>query len=260
MIWPVDLSEGVATVRMNSNRVNAQNPAFFEDLMRTFDRLDAEFPRLPVVLTGTGTVFSAGIDFEHSFPLFRRKTLEGTVAWFAQFRGAMLRVFESERPMVAAVNGHAYAGGLILALCCDFRIAADGDFHCGLNEVPLGIPMPSVYTELIRFRLGTAVASEAILTGRTYTQAEALRAGFYEALVPPEILLEAARERARCVPPACLEAYTHSKAMLVAPILQRIQQLSNVLDVGTAEVISHDELLGAQERALSELKRRKPGR
>lgn len=258
MRWEIEPFDGAAIVRMRSNRANKQNPEFFADLIEAFDRLDRDHPRSPIVLTGTDDFFSVGIDFEYTFALFQRGDLDAIRTWFKGFRGAMLRVFGTLRPTVAAVNGHAYAGGLILALCCDARVARRGDLHCSVNEVPVGIPMPSVYTELIRHRLGTPTATEAILTGRTYTPEEAVAAGIYQQVVDPERLIPQAVERARCVAPECLPAYEHSKRMLQTPVMQVVASLSEALDdETTAPVIASEPCLRAQARALALLRQRK---
>src|SRR6185436_9862494 len=106
MRWEIERFDGVAIVRMVSSRGNKQNPEFFADLQEAFDRLDRDHPRAAIVLTGTGSIFSVGIDFEYSFALFQRRDLDAIRAWFREFRGAMLRVFRTLRPTVAAVNGH----------------------------------------------------------------------------------------------------------------------------------------------------------
>jgi len=257
MRWEIEPFQGAALVRMTSSPVNKQNPRFFADLTEAFDRLDRDHPRSPIVLTGTGAIFSVGIDFEYSFALFERRDQDAIRAWFREFRGAMLRVFGTLRPTVAAVNGHAFAGGLILALGCDFRVARTGEFRCGVNEVPVGIPMPSVYTELIRHRLGTPVATEAILTGRTYAPEEALAAGIYQEVVDPEQLIPVAVRWATRVSGECLPAYEHSKRMLLTPVLERMASLSEPLDnETTAEVIASEPLLQAQQQSLARLRRR----
>jgi enoyl-CoA hydratase len=258
MRWGIELFQGVAIVRMSSSEVNKQNPEFFADLNEAFDRLDRDYSRSPIVLTGVGSMFSVGIDFEYSFALFQRRDKDALRAWFKQFRGAMLRVFRTLRPTVAAVNGHALGGGLILALSCDFRLAAAGDFRCGVNEVPVGIPMPSVYTELIRHRLGTPVSTEAILTGRTYSPEQARVAGIHQQVVEPEQLIPAAVQWARCVPTESMLAYEHSKRMLLTPVLERMHSLSESLDnETTADVIISEPLLQAQKQSLAHLRGRK---
>ena len=127
MAWSIERrNQHVALVTMNTNKANAQNPTFFEDLHRAFDRLEAEFNDCAVVLTGTGRVFSAGLDFDHHFPLFARRSTSEVDAWFETYRATNLRIFTYPRPTVAAINGHAYAGGLITALvviCASLRQA-----------------------------------------------------------------------------------------------------------------------------------------
>jgi enoyl-CoA hydratase len=152
---------------MNTNKANAQNPTFFDDLHRAFDRLEAEFNDCAVVLTGTGRVFSAGLDFDYHFPLFARRSIREVDAWFEGYRATDLRIFTHPRPTVAAINGHTYAGGLITALDCDMRIAAEGDLQFALNEVPIGIPMPAVYCEIIKYAVGAPWTTEITLFGQS---------------------------------------------------------------------------------------------
>jgi enoyl-CoA hydratase len=178
MPWTIERKhDHVAVVTMNTNKVNAQNPAFFGDLHAAFDRLEAEFSDCAVALTGTGAVFSAGLDFDHYFPLFARRSLKEIDAWFDAYRATNLRLFTYPRPTVAAINGHAYAGGLITALGCDHRIASEGALQFSLNEVPIGIPMPAVYCEIIKHAIGPRAASELTLFGQVYDLAAAVKMG-----------------------------------------------------------------------------------
>jgi len=149
MTWDIEVKDGCAVVYMNTNKVNVQNERFFPDLHGAFDRLERDFSELPVVLTGTGDVFSAGIDFQYSFEIFGSGSLDTIREWYRAYRETNLRLFKYPRPTVAAVNGHAIAGGLITALDCDFRIAARKPAKFGLNEVPIGIPMAAAYVEII---------------------------------------------------------------------------------------------------------------
>jgi enoyl-CoA hydratase len=256
MHWSITEADGVALVEMRSNKVNKQNDEFFSDLHAAFDQLEAEHPKSAVVLTGQGTVFSAGLDFEYTFPIFARQDEAEIAAWYRRFSDAILRVFTYPYPTVAAVNGHAIAGGLILALCCDYRIASLGESRCGLNEVPVGIPMPSLYTELVRCRVGSAVTTDAILTGALYPCDQALRRGFYQEGVAAQTLLAAARAHAQLVPRTSMEAYAHSKKMLLTPTLHWIEGESRRLDVETVKVISSPAAQAAQAYALARLKAR----
>ena len=163
MSWSIERKhDHVAVVTMNTNKVNAQNPTFFDDLHAAFDRLETEFDDCAVVLTGTGKVFSAGLDLDHHFAMFARQNIKEIDDWFAAYRATNLRLFTYPRPTVAAINGHAYAGGFITAIDCDYRIAAQGDMQFALNEVLIGIPMPAVYCEIIKYAIGTQAAAETI--------------------------------------------------------------------------------------------------
>ena len=168
MAWKIEVVDQCAVVRMNTNKVNVQNDQFFADLHGAFDRLEHEFAELPVVLTGQGDVFSAGIDFQYSFDIFGSGSEDKIRDWYRAYRETNLRIFKYPRPTVAAVNGHAIAGGLITALDCDFRVAARKPAKFGLNEVPIGIPMPAAYVEIIKYTLGDQVGALATLRGKLY--------------------------------------------------------------------------------------------
>ena len=134
---------------MNTNKVNAQNRAFFADLHEAFDTLKREHRESPVVPTGADGRFSAGLDLDEHFRLFAGDR-DAVAAWFQDYRATNMRLFTYPRPTVAAINGHAYAGGLITAAVCDYRVAVRDGARFGLNEVPIGIPMPAVYVRSLR--------------------------------------------------------------------------------------------------------------
>ncbi|MGX1021176.1 enoyl-CoA hydratase [Pseudomonas sp. Y3 TE3536] len=230
MAWQIDVIDGCAVVRMNSNKVNVQNATFFKDLHDAFDRLEEEFSELPVVLTGEGNVFSAGIDFKYSFDVFGSLDQERIRQWYAEYRATNLRIFQYPRPTVAAINGHAIAGGLITALDCDFRIAARKPAKFGLNEVPIGIPMPAAYVEIIKYALGTQVGALTTLKGELYSLEEAEKLGFFHEVVEESELLSRAIAYARCITPDCNVAYAMSKKALQDAVIQQIEQRTTLLD------------------------------
>src|ERR1700683_2705289 len=229
MPWTIERKhDHVAVVTMNTNKVNAQNPAFFGDLQAAFDRLEAEFDDCAVALTGTGAVFSAGLDFEYHFPLFARRSVKEIGAWFDAYRATNLRLFTYPRPTVAAINGHAYAGGRITALGCDYRIASEGAFQFSLNEVPIGIPMPAVYCEIIKHAVGPRAAFELTLFGQIYDLAAATRFGIVQQTVAPDQLRDAAVAWAALVPPDCHAGYAFSKRALQATTMAAIDNAARL--------------------------------
>ena len=208
--------------------------------------------------SGQGRVFSAGLDFDHHFPLFARRSIKEVDAWFEAYRATNLRLFTYPRPTVAAINGHAYAGGLITALDCDLRIAADGGLQFALNEVPIGIPMPAVYCEIIKYAVGTTAASELTLFGQVYDLAAAQRMGIVNRVAPAERLIDEAVKWATAVEAGCHPAYAFAKRALQATTMRAIDDARR-LDVDLlSKRMTDPGSLRAHARRYRELKGRDP--
>jgi enoyl-CoA hydratase len=241
---------------MRSNSVNRMNPALFDDMHRAFDALDREHPRAPVVLVGEGSTFSAGLDFNHVFPLFRSGDPAAIGAFFEQFRGMIVRLARAARPTVAAVNGHAFAGGLILACCCDLRLAARGAGRLALNEVPIGIAIPSSYVEIVRHAVGSRVASEAALWARVYDVDAALAAGLVHAVVDAVDLVDEAVKLAASVSDDTFDAFVATKAAANAPLVELLDGACRQRDLDAMRAIVLPSSNRAQTAALEKLKKR----
>lgn len=256
MSWRIESQGDVVILTMLSNPVNKMNPQFFDDLHAAFDAVERDHPRLPIVLAAEGKVYSAGLDFEDVFPRFARADPAEIQPWFERFRDTLLRVFTLPTRTVAAIQGSAFAGGLILAAGCDVRLAAAGSAKFGLNEVPIGIPMPGVYTEIVRYAAGSRAAAEWILGGRFYDVAEAVAAGFLHRTVPAEQLLAAAIAEARLMTSDTYDAYAASKAALLAPTMKVIRGDGVPFDQHALRVLSMPASMRAQQAALARLKAR----
>jgi len=256
MAWDIEVVDECAVVRMNTNRVNVQNDRFFADLHGAFDRLESEFRELPVVLTGQGDVFSAGIDFQYSFDIFDSGSEEKIRQWYREYRETNLRIFQYPRPTAAAINGHAIAGGLITALDCDFRVAARKPTRFGLNEVPIGIPMPAAYVEIIKYALGDQIGALTTLRGKLYELDEAAKLGFFHEVVEPDKLLATAVSYARCITPDCNTAYAISKKALKDAVMRQIDERTIALDERIPVGISDAGSRRAQNRRRREIMRK----
>src|SRR5262245_62644871 len=208
------LDEGVLTLRLEHGKANALDVELLEALLHELDGVTDDVQA--VVLTGTGSIFSAGVD------LFRL-TREGAdyVRQFLPLLSRFLRaLFGFPRPVVAAVNGHAIAGGCIIALACDARVMADGGGRIGVPELLVGVPFPAAALEVVRFAVPANQVQSLIYTGRTLTARDALGAGLVDEAVAPDILLARAEERARqlaLIPPA---AFRLTKQSLRAAVLE----------------------------------------
>ncbi len=218
--WTIEQIDDVAVVTMTSNKVNALDDDFFSDLQAAIADIQSAAP-LPVVLTGTGSCFSAGLNLLELYE-FDRTTLATFVDRLSE---TVLAWFSLPRPTIAAVNGHAIAGGCVIALACDLRIVVDNDdAQIGLNEVQVGIPFPGVPFEIARHALSPERLREVMLTGALYTPDEARARGLVDEIVESDGLLPRAIAVARAIAPDSLEAYATIKAHLLAPTLARVAE------------------------------------
>jgi enoyl-CoA hydratase len=251
--WTIERRGRVAVVTMTTNPINAQNRDFFADLHEAFDRLERDHAESPVVLTGTGSRFSAGLDLGEHFRLFAGDQ-EAIASWFGEYRATNVRLFTYPRPTVAAVNGHAFAGGLITAAVCDHRIAVPDGARLGLNEVPIGIPMPAVYVRMLAYAWGEPVAARTCLLGEIFTSAQAHALGMVHELVPAEDLLNRAVAIAEQIPEDCLDQYAFTKRACQAAALRDIADLADRLDSELPGRITSDRARHAHRRYWQQLK------
>jgi len=253
MSWTIERRGRVAVVTMTTNPVNAQNRAFFADLHEAFDRLERDHPESPVVLTGTGTRFSAGLDLGEHVPLFAGDPA-AVACWFAGYRATNMRLFTYPRPTVAAVNGHALAGGLITAAVCDYRVAVADGARFGLNEVPIGIPMPAVYVRMLAYAWGEPVAARTCLLGEIFTPPQADALGLVHELVPAGQLLDRAIAVAGQTPEDCLKHYAFTKRASQAAAVRDIADPANPLDAELHHQMTSDQARPAYRRYWQQLK------
>jgi enoyl-CoA hydratase len=173
-----------------------------------------EDPPAAVVLTGREGFFSAGADLKVAPTLDadgQRGMVEGINAIFAGWYGF-------PRPVVAAVNGHAIAGGLILALCADYRVGSiEGKY--GVTELKAGLPYPAVAMAVVRAELHAPAARRLVLGADLVGAKEALEAGAFDEVAEPDQVLHRATEVARGLSLLPSEAYAKVKAQLRGPVL-----------------------------------------
>ena len=177
--------------------------------------------------------------------------------FIASFAHTMLRIFELPFPVVAAVNGHAVAGGCVLSLQADRRIAAEGDFLIGLNEVRLGIGLPGVVLETLRCQLATPSLFPVAVEGRLVGPAEARALGLVDELAPPERLEARALERAAELGALPREAFAEMKAALRAPVAHRVRDGLEADARRWAATWFSDDARELRKKALERLSRKK---
>ncbi|SHN47290.1 enoyl-CoA hydratase/isomerase family protein [Cryptosporangium aurantiacum] len=211
--------DGVTVVRLAHGKVNALDVELLREITAVFDRLTRSASRA-VVLTGTGSCFSAGVD------LWR--VVDGGAAYVDAFLPALsdafLSVFTLDKPVVAALNGHAIAGGAVLACAADQRLAVESGARIGVTELVAGVPFPPVALEIVRFAIGEQSARAAIVTGNTVDPPGAFAAGFVDRLVPADTLRDTALATARRLASIPPDTFGLTKQQLRLPVQERIDR------------------------------------
>ncbi len=209
---------GIRTLRLARPPVNALDSALLA-------RLDAELAAAPgagargLILTGGGGRYCAGLDVAELAALD-----EPSLARFLRvFFAALTRMAESPIPIAAAINGHSPAGGAVLALFCDRRVMADGDYLIGLNEVQVGLYPGAMIHQVLARAVGVRVAAEMLPAGQLLNAKAALAVGLVDELAPLEAVEARARawlERMLALPP---RAYALTRALVRADLIGAIR-------------------------------------
>ncbi len=216
------VSDNVAQITLDDGKVNAMALAFFEGLNAALDRAERERPGAVVIAGRTG-VFSAGLDLK-LLPTLPPAELARTMVAFGHI---MLRVFTFPIPTVAAVTGHAIAGGAMLAFACDLRFMAEGPFRLHLNEVAIGLALPTWAIVLAQAAIPPRRHTEAILHARAFSPEEAFERHIVHGVArPAERVVEEARAAAAPLAALDQKAYAISKSRHRAMVVKwAVEQL-----------------------------------
>lgn len=182
----------VTILRMDAEQ-NRFNPAMLDALDGALDEVDASEGPAAIVLTGTGKFFSNGLDLEW----MTEAGQDGAAQNVDRVQALFSRVLTSPVTIVAALNGHTFAAGAMLALACDERVMRkDRGFFC-LPEADINIPFTPGMSALIRAKLDVTAAREAMLTAKRYDSRDALKARIVDAAEGEKRVVPAAVERAQ---------------------------------------------------------------
>ena len=173
----VSMQEGMAEIRLDRAPVNAMNPALIASLSETHAKLMAEGAQA-IVISGRPGLFSAGLDVPELLQLNRAQMLD----FWNEFFSLMSALASSPVPVAAAITGHAPAGGAVLALHCDYRVATRGDFTMGLNEVQVGLPVPPNILRMLQYVVGQRPAAKLATAGLLLSPESALECGLVDEL------------------------------------------------------------------------------
>lgn len=190
-----------------------------------------------LIISGLPGYFSAGLDVPHLLSLSRAE-VEAT---FAELLALMRVLGSSSVPVAAAVTGHSPAGGAVIALFCDYRVMALGDYRIGLNEVKVGLPMPPVIHAALARLVGRRLA-ERMCVGATMVDAEeAARLGLVDETSPPEQVVTRAIQWCRelsALPPRAMSA---TRATARQDLVELLEATDALVPSGLTEAWYNEE-------------------
>jgi enoyl-CoA hydratase len=194
--------------------------ATFSQHIETFHTSSAR----ALVITGSSRIFSAGVDL--------LRLSDGGAPYVRQFLPALnamfAAVFSCPKPIVAAINGHAIAGGCVLACAADRRLMARDQGRIGVTELLVGVPFPSIAMEIMRHAIGSQRCAEAIFSGATHLPDDAVARGLADEVVDPEVLLARALAAAQALAALSPPAFALSKRQTRALAIERLQHADRI--------------------------------
>lgn len=204
----------VRELRMNRPPVNALTGELLGKVRAAIECTTQEGAK-GIVLSGSAGRFSAGFDLPLLLGLERKEIAK---TW-QELYGVLQTIAASPIPIVAAMTGHAIAGGTVIAMFCDRRVMAAGDYKLGLNEVQVGIHLPPVVLACLRRLVGPRVAEYLAVTGSLLSPQQALQFGLVDELDEPDFVVSRAVEWCQYVvalPEAAMSTRRDARADLVA--------------------------------------------
>lgn len=212
-----DGGDGVAVLTVDRPPANAMDLVLLEQVIAAVERFAGDPPRA-LVLAGRPGLFSAGVDLKLA-PTYGpedRRRMVGAINAMA------LGVYELPCPVVGAITGHAVAGGLVLALCSDLRVASSAGRY-GLTEVQVGIGYPQAAIGVVRAELAPHAARRLALGGDLLSAGECMKLGVFDELAEPDEVLPRALELAGSLAAFPPEVYARTKGDLRAATAARLR-------------------------------------
>jgi enoyl-CoA hydratase len=220
----------IAVMTLQHGKANALDTELCNELIRRFGDLRSAADA--VVITGQGRIFCAGVDL--------KRALDHGASYLREFLPALSRAFDTvffhPRPLVAALNGHAIAGGCVLACAADRRFMARDSGRIGVTELLVGVPFPGIAFEIMRHAAAPQFFEDIVFSGATYEAEPARERGLVHEIVAPEALIDRAcaeAERLAALSPA---AFALTKVQSRRPAQDRLQRDGTSVDAAVREI------------------------
>ncbi len=198
------LEDGIATLTISNGKVNAISPDVIAAFNAALDQAEAD--RAIVIITGQPGILSGGYDLK-----VMTSGPQNAINLVAAGSTLARRMLSHPYPIIVACSGHAVAKGAFILLSADYRIGVEGPFSIGLNEVLIGMTMHHVGIELARDRLRKNFFNRSVINGEMFNPQQALEAGFLDAVVAPEELMNVAKAMATQMKKINMTAHKNTK-------------------------------------------------
>jgi enoyl-CoA hydratase len=213
-----------AILRLARDHGNAINHDLVEALIAALAEAEADASVRGVLLASTGKIFCPGLDLQELLLLDR----PGMERFMKRFSTAVLALYTFPKPVVAAMHGHALAGGCVLGLCADWRVLRRGAL-VGLNEVKVGVPLPFGVAHIVRDAVPRNAVAAVALLGRNFSDEAAVAAGLAHELADAEGFEAVARGRLDEFTSKDGPALSVTKRYLRSPVIERIRAHNQLL-------------------------------
>jgi len=213
-----DLGEGVALMTLNRAPVNALNPAYLTEIASRLTTLENDACVRAVVITSAFKVFSAGMDLKEAMNF----DLVGQTAAADGLNNTFAKLYGFPKPVVAAVNGSALAGGMFFVLAADYSVVREG-IKLGLTEIRVGVRFPVGPLEIARDTLPPGAFRRLLLSGQPLEASRAVELGFVDEVSAPDKLMARAEAVARTYAALPPRTFAAVKAQMRAPALKVIE-------------------------------------
>ena len=210
--------EGVARVGLENGVTNPISLELVQDLHGLVLEVRDDPTVRALVISGNDKFFSIGFDL----PTLSKLGKEDLMFFYQSFNRLSIDLYTMPKPTVAALKGHAIAGGCILALCFDYRFISEGRKLMGLNEVKLGLPVPYPADNILRQLVGDRYARDIMEEGEFYGPEDCLKMGLVDEVLPKDKVLDRSMEKARQLGEKPAVAFGVIKQNRVEPVKGRI--------------------------------------
>ncbi len=214
----IEKAEGIATVTMVHGKVNAINEGLVDELHESLVGMENDPGISGIILTGRGKFFSFGLDIPELYDY----TPERFRSFLEKFTGLYTRMFLYRKPLVAAINGHAIAGGCMLTLPADYRIMASGKGRIALNEINLGSSVFAGSVAMLKLCVGVKSATKILKSGAMFSAESAYELNLVDKVVEPDELVEMADNKVHEFIEKDATAYGSIKRLIRQPVAEQM--------------------------------------